>query len=99
MTKASGRPLIGPRRRDRGSGKAWVATRVCKRSYGLLSRLDKSQTNVWELDRASRHHTRPLSPAVSRPGVARARHPFAPPGLACVGGDLPQFFPQICWDL
>ena len=81
------------------AGEARVATQCSKRSYGLLVRLSQTQTNVWELDRASRH----LNARVVARGVALERRlreaPLCPPGPAWVGGDHSQFFPQICWDL
>lgn len=71
MTKASGRPLEGPTRRDRVVVEARVATKASKRSYGLLSRLCQSQTNVWALYRCQPCAQAGGSPSVS-PRIALA---------------------------
>lgn len=99
MTKASARPLEGSTSHDLMAGEARVATRPSKRFYGLLACVYQTQTNVWELDRASRH----LNARVVARGVALWRRPrkapLCPPGPACTGGDLPQFFPHFLWNL
>ena len=71
MTRGSGRHLEGATRRDQVEGEARVATRCFKRSYGLLSRLCQSQTNVWALYRCQPCAQAGGSPSVS-PRIALA---------------------------
>ena len=71
MTRGSGRHLEGPTRRDLVVGEARVAIMASKRSYGLLSRLCQSQTNVWALYRCQPCAQAGGSPSVS-PRIALA---------------------------
>ena len=75
--------------------KAWVATQCFRRSYGFVSCVYKTQTNVWELDKTRCH----LNARVNLRGIAQAcgcaKAPLAPPGPAWVGGDLPKLFPNF----
>ena len=95
MSNASASHQKAPRRRDHPMGKAWVATQCFRRSYGFVSCVYKTQTNVWELDKTRCH----LNARVSLRGIACgcgcAKAPLAPPGPAWVGGGLPKLFPSF----
>jgi hypothetical protein len=51
MSKASARPLIGPTSHDHHKVEPRVAMHCVKRSYGFVSCMSRTQTNVWALYR------------------------------------------------
>lgn len=61
-----------------------------KRTYGFCT----GQRRV-QIEASAPATTRPSMRPVSRPGAAARRPTLAPPGLACTGGDFPQFFPPF----
>jgi hypothetical protein len=95
MSNASPRPLYRPTRRDHHMGKAWVATQCFKRSYGLVSCMYKTQTNVWELYKTRCH----LNARVNLRGIACgcgcAKAPLAPPVRHGSVGAPPNFSPTF----